>query len=239
MPPRLVGYQSWLYQMPCIGSQGNVFVSVPVPWHADLPDEPANRWLIACGDLTGRGEISACLKEALKGEIIDLLDAMSDPASILKALHRNLAELAWDCYFATLVVAVIDGGLHELTIANAGRIPPLLRHVDRRVVPIGEEAVGIPLWIVAKQSYGNVTVPFGPGDVVTFHSDGVIAVADHRDHLFDLDRLRRTIAQAGEGATSIEQSILEALHRFRGGRAQAEDITLLCLERTVATTLRG
>ena len=28
-PPRLVGYESWLYQMPCIDSSGDLFVSVP------------------------------------------------------------------------------------------------------------------------------------------------------------------------------------------------------------------
>jgi serine phosphatase RsbU (regulator of sigma subunit) len=137
------------------------------------------------------------------------------------------------------VVAVIDGQLHEVTIANAGRIPPLVRHVDRRVECIGEEVVGFPLWIHASQSYGDVTVPLGPGEVVTFHSDGVIAVLDHPERPFDLARLRRTIAQAGEVATSIGQSILAALHRSRGGRARTEDVTLLCLGRTVATTPRG
>jgi len=28
-PPRLVGYESWLCQMPCIDNSGDVFVSVP------------------------------------------------------------------------------------------------------------------------------------------------------------------------------------------------------------------
>jgi hypothetical protein len=30
-PPRLVGYESWLYQKPCIDSSGDVFVSTPLP----------------------------------------------------------------------------------------------------------------------------------------------------------------------------------------------------------------
>ena len=28
-PPRLVGYESWLYQMPCIDSSGDVFSLYP------------------------------------------------------------------------------------------------------------------------------------------------------------------------------------------------------------------
>ncbi len=48
-PPRLVGYESWLCQMPCIYSSGDVFVSVPLPTDADIPGEPPKRWLIALG----------------------------------------------------------------------------------------------------------------------------------------------------------------------------------------------
>ena len=38
-PPRLVGYGSWLCQMPRIDSSGDVFVSVPLPKDADIPGE--------------------------------------------------------------------------------------------------------------------------------------------------------------------------------------------------------
>jgi len=34
-PPRLVGYESWLCQMPRIDSSGDVFVSVPLPKNED------------------------------------------------------------------------------------------------------------------------------------------------------------------------------------------------------------
>ncbi len=60
--PRLVGYESWLYQMPCIDSGGDVFVSVPLPKTADLSDEPTNRWLIALGDVSGKGETASRLE---------------------------------------------------------------------------------------------------------------------------------------------------------------------------------
>ncbi len=55
-PPHLVGYESWLYQMPCIDSSGDLFVSVPLPGHVDLPGEPPNRWLVALGDISVKGE---------------------------------------------------------------------------------------------------------------------------------------------------------------------------------------
>jgi hypothetical protein len=69
-PPRLVGYESWLYQMPCIDSSSDLFVSVPLPGHVDLPGEPPNRWLVALGDISGKGETASHRKDAWVTELI-------------------------------------------------------------------------------------------------------------------------------------------------------------------------
>ncbi len=86
-PPRLLGYESWLYQMPCIDSSGDLFVSVPLPGQVDLPGEPPNRSLVALGDISGKGETASHLKDAWVTELIRLVGTTTDPASILKALN--------------------------------------------------------------------------------------------------------------------------------------------------------
>jgi phosphoserine phosphatase RsbU/P len=233
LPPRLVGYESWIYQMPCIDSSGDVFVSVPLPSDAHLLGEPPNRWLVALGDVSGKGEIASRLKYALETEVIRLAGTTADPASILKALNSIVIDPALECAFATLQVVVIDSGLHELTLANAGCVPPLLRHADRRVESLAEKVTGIPLWVMPEQTYENVTMPIGPSEVVILHSDGVTAVIDHLSNISDLDSLRLAITQASGGAASVGQSILEAIRRFGQGRAQFDDITVLCLGRVM------
>ena len=102
-PPRLVGYESWLYQMPCIDSSGDVFVSVPLPKDADDSGEPPNRWLVALGDISGKGETASRLKDALETEVIRLVGTMTDPASILKALNHYLVDNAMEYVCATFV----------------------------------------------------------------------------------------------------------------------------------------
>jgi phosphoserine phosphatase RsbU/P len=138
-----------------------------------------------------------------------------------------------ECAFALLQVVVIDGDRHELTLANAGYMPPLRRRADRRVESLDEEVSGFPLWIDPGMIYENVTVPIGPGEVVILHSDGVTAVADHRSQIFDLKSLRLAIAQAAGGAAWVGQSILDAIRRFGKGQAQVDDITLLCVGRVM------
>ena len=143
-PPRLVGYESWVYQIPCIDSSGDVFVSIPLPKDNDLTDEPPNRWLIALGDVSGKGETASRHKEALEAELIRLVGTTTDPASILRTLNNTLIDPAMECVFACLVVAVIDSDRHELAIANAGHGSPLLRRVDRRVAFLRRRSAGIP-----------------------------------------------------------------------------------------------
>jgi phosphoserine phosphatase RsbU/P len=232
-PPRLVGYESWLYQMPCIDSSGDVFVSVGLPMDVDPPDKPPSRWLVALGDIGGKGEIASRLKDGLETEVIRLAGTTNDPASILKTLNSKVNDPAMECAFATLQVVVIDSDRHELTLANAGYVAPLRRRADRRVESLDEEVSGFPLWIDPGMFYENITVPIGPGEIVILHSDGVTAVIDNQDNHFDLDSLRVAIAQAPGGAASVGQSILEAIRRFGKGQAQVDDITLLCLGRAV------
>jgi phosphoserine phosphatase RsbU/P len=229
-PPRLLGYESWLYQMPCMDNCGDVFISVPVLKDADLRCEPPNRWLVAVGDVSGRREATSRLTAESEAEVNRLAGTTGDPALILMALNNELFDPS---RFACLMVAVIDSDCHELTLASAGQVAPLIRRVDRRAESIAEQAIEYPLWIVPEPTYENVTLPIGPGEVVIFQSDGVTAVIDHQDHLFDLNSLRQAIAQATGDAASVGRSILEAIRRFGQGRPQMDDITLLCVGRPV------
>ncbi|MGO9917274.1 MAG: PP2C family protein-serine/threonine phosphatase [Isosphaeraceae bacterium] len=152
-PPRLAGYESWLYQMPCMYSGGDVFVSMPLPGHSELSIESPTHWLVAVGDVSGRGEAATRLKESLEAKVTQLVGTTTDPAAVLEALNNDPVE---PDSFACLLVAVIDSDGHELTLASAGHIAPFLRHTDRRIVSLGEQSIGVPLWIVPTPHYDNV-----------------------------------------------------------------------------------
>jgi phosphoserine phosphatase RsbU/P len=131
-PPRLVGYESWLYQMPCMDNCGDVFISVPIWKDADLRGEPPNRWLVAVGDVSeGGGRITP--EEKLEGDVNRLVGTTGDSSSILMALNNDPFD---PDRFASLMVAVIDSDCHELTLASAGQVAPLIRRVERQVESI-------------------------------------------------------------------------------------------------------
>ncbi len=216
----LVGFESWIFQMPRIDGGGDVFVSVPLPKEGDLPGEPPSRRLIALGDVFPRRDILSRLKLALEDGVIRATSTTTDPASILNALNGDLIDPAQSDKFATLLIVVIDGQGLELVIANAGHILPFIRRADRRVELLAEEVTGFPLGIVPEQTYENVTVPIDPGEVVVFYSDGVTAMLDHHSHIFGTNPLRQAIAQAPDGAASVGESIAEFIRRFGQGTAR-------------------
>jgi phosphoserine phosphatase RsbU/P len=230
-PLRLAGYDSWLYQKPCFDSIGDVFVSLPLPTNDDLLNMPPRRWLVAVGDICGRDEAASRLKDSLETEVARLAMTTSDPALILETLNNDPGNRTSEIVLATLLVAVIDTDRHELTVANAGIIAPLVRHADRRIESLAEEIAGFPLWFDPGQTYEHVTAPVAPGEVARMFSDGVSTVSNHTYCLFSLHDLREAIAQASDDPASVGQSLLDAIGRFRGDRPQPDDITLFCLGR--------
>jgi sigma-B regulation protein RsbU (phosphoserine phosphatase) len=230
-PPQLAGYSSWLYQMPCQHSSGDLLVCMPLGAHADLPGRSHNRLLVALGDVSGRGEAASSLKRRLAAEVVRLASTVIDPASLLEALNDAPLDPAESDRFATLLVAVIDGDRHELTLANAGHVAPVLRHAYRRTEPLARNLIGFPLWVLPGQTYEDVTVLVGPGDLLIFHSNGVTSVINETECIFGDDRLRQAIAGAPDDAISAGQSIIRAIEGFRGRRAQMDATTLFCLGR--------
>jgi phosphoserine phosphatase RsbU/P len=235
-PPRLTGYESWLYQMPCTGT-GDFFVSVPLPEHSGFSAELPTRWLVAIGDFGWSWREYSRLKDLMEAETRRLAGTAIDPASILEALNIDpLGTGDVSCVldsFACLLVALVDSDRHEMTLASAGHVSPLVRRVNRQTELLGGESAGLPLWVDPNQTYENVTMPIGPGEILVFYSDGVTELMDNQSNLFRPERLRQAISQAGGDASSVGQSILEATRRFGQGRAQIDDISLLCVGRAL------
>src|SRR5690349_14640579 len=111
--PRPTGYESWIYQMACHDSVGDVFLSTSLP---EVGETPAGRWLIALGEVSGRGAHVVRLKAALESELARLVRSETDPASLLEALNHGPEGLAEPEDFAMLMAAVLDADRHELVL---------------------------------------------------------------------------------------------------------------------------
>jgi sigma-B regulation protein RsbU (phosphoserine phosphatase) len=171
--------------------------------------------LLVVGDVSGKGLPAAMLVSVLVGVIRAEAAHGMDPATLLRSLNDRLMGRSHNGFTTCLAAHITADG--QLTVANAGHLPPYLN---------GEE-IGVPgslpLGILAEQRYETTFLRMSPGDRLTFVSDGVVeAQAQSKSapgELFGFDRTRELSRQPAA-------RIAEAAHAF----GQLDDITVVTVE---------
>jgi serine phosphatase RsbU (regulator of sigma subunit) len=132
-----------------------------------------------------------------------------------RALHGQVRG------FFTCCAALIDGE-GNLTIANAGHLPPYLNGEELAV------AHGLPLGIVDENEYPEKTWLLGASDRLTFVSDGVVEARDASGLLYGFERTR-----------SISRQPASTIARTAQQFGREDDITVLSVTREAALEAVG
>jgi hypothetical protein len=164
--------------------------------------------LVVIGDVAGKGLKAAMNVSMLMGALRKTTE--QSPAKILQSLNRVLAGS--DSF--TTCQAALFGANGELTIANAGHIPPYLN--SQEVALPG----GLPLGVLSEINYDEVRVYLHPGDRLLLVSDGVVEARNPSGELFGFDRVHNLSSQSAF-------YVAEAAKEF----GQEDDITVLTVRR--------
>lgn len=160
--------------------------------------------LIVVGDVSGKGLQAAMTVSAIVGALRGSQERR--PAQVLAHLNRVLCGQISG--FVTCSATRI--GDSELTVANAGHLPPY-RNGEELPVPSG-----LPLGILIQTAYEETRFELAPSDRLTFVSDGVVEARNAHGELFGFERMAAlTKKRASE--------IAEAAQRW----GQEDDITVL------------
>lgn len=167
--------------------------------------------LVVIGDVSGKGVSAAMLVAVLVGAICNQVESSFDPATMLVALNRRMMGRSGG-HFATCVAAEIsvDG---KVRIANAGHLPPYLN--GRELALEGS----LPLGLAVEAEWPTQEFALGPGDRLTFMTDGVVEATNSAKELFGFERTREI---SGEAAAAIA----ERARNF----GQEDDITVVGVE---------
>jgi len=160
--------------------------------------------LVVIGDVAGKGLKAAMNVSMLMGALRKTTER--NPAKILESLNRVLAGS--DSF--TTCQAALFAANGELTIANAGHIPPYLN--SQEVALPG----GLPLGVLPENSYEVVRLYLHPGDRLLMVSDGVVEARKPSGELFGFDRVHNLSNQSAF-------YVAEAAKDF----GQEDDITVL------------
>ena len=202
---------------------GSTAAQVGGDWY-DLFRLPDGAVGIAVGDVMGHDLTAAAAMGQLRSVLRSYAWQGGAPAVVLDHLDQLVQGLEM-AQLATAIYARLDlpgDGPGTLRLANAGHLPPVLRHPDGRTELLdGTRSllVGAELGTVRDE----LTVSVEAGSTLVLYTDGLVEQRG-LDPDVGLERLRAAVA-AVEGADA--ETVCEELLRALDGTGREDDVALL------------
>ena len=269
MPPEdQSGTRGEVYRLACLELRGGnraAVYEVELPgldaWVSCRPLHPATRggdlyYLSVCSqgsisritlaDVAGHGETVSALAEHLRDALREHADHW-DQSALIRQLNDSFFRISTEGKFATAILLghYVDTG--EMLFTNAGHLPPLWYRsaakewsLLQEETPYSKEIADLPLGIISGTAYTQTAVQLEPGDLLLLYTDGIIESCNDQGEQLGLDGLLETArALRVESAAEAGASLLEAVARFRGQTAAADDETVVALYRRPHPEVRG
>jgi serine phosphatase RsbU (regulator of sigma subunit) len=193
-----------------------------------------SKYVLAVGDVSGKGVSAALLMATTLSRFDAALSLKLGPAELLAHLDRELLPYTkprrQSCALCYVEVVGVNTVRPLLRTANAGCVPPYLKHADGSVEWIDTGGPPLGQGLGARNGYREVVRPLAAGDLVVLTSDGVVEARDHDDELFGFSRLEAAIA---DGPAQSPEAMLERLRSevaaFLGDREPHDDLTIVVL----------
>ncbi|MDR2483792.1 MAG: SpoIIE family protein phosphatase [Treponema sp.] len=192
-----------------------------------------NRVAVIIADVSGKGVPAALFMVVTKTLIKDhaLMDKSLD--EVFYTVNNQLCETNQTGMFVTVFMGILEINTGKFRYVNAGHNPPLIRQGGGEFTWL-ETKPGLALAIIEGVRFQVMETVLAEGDMVFLYTDGVTEAMDKAENLFSNRRMLETINRDGSGNNTINEHIgamLRAVQNFARGAEQADDITMLILER--------
>lgn len=221
--PSIKGYEFYDYYEPAQSVGGDYFDYVPL----------RNKLVaVAAADVAGKGIPAALLMARLYSAARFHLLTQSSVAKAMTGLNKEIASSGLGFRFITCVIAILNPKTHELTISNAGHLPPLLRHANGEVEQVAKGVGGLPLGVMPDQVFQEIVIPLEPGDTFVAFTDGITEAMNSKNDLYGNKLLTRFLSTGPKHPEELVKSLIQDVETFCEGRAQSDDMCLVCLRRS-------
>ena len=197
----------------------------------DYIELPGGRLAVVVADVSGKGISASLLMAKLSAETRYCLASEPSPAAAVGRLNRLFCDTSWEGRFVTMVVAVLDPRRHEVTIVNAGHLPPLLRRNATTVEPLAEEESRLPLGVDHDVDYVECVLLLAPSESLVLYTDGITEAMNAQDELYGSQRLLTLLGSEVDQVNLLGRRILDDVKEFVGARPQSDDMCLTCFGR--------
>jgi sigma-B regulation protein RsbU (phosphoserine phosphatase) len=220
--PECAGLEFFDYYSPAQHVGGDYYDYIPLP---------GDRLAVLIGDVAGKGVSAALLMARLSAAAHLCLSATDNVPQAVQHMSSLLMRAGREGRFCTLVLVVIELNRFQLTLVNAGHMPPIRRRAGHAAEEVGQEIIRVPLGVAA-EPYEQTTIAFEPGDTLVLYTDGVSEARNSAGELYGTERVLSALQSAPHAAEVSGQALLKDVRRFAEGRPQGDDLTIVCLSRT-------
>jgi serine phosphatase RsbU (regulator of sigma subunit)/anti-sigma regulatory factor (Ser/Thr protein kinase) len=185
---------------------------------------------LVIGDVTDKGVPAALLMATTRSILRAIAQRLVAPGQVLERVNEVLYPDIPPKMFVTCLYALLDPDSGHLQFANAGHDLPYHRHTTGEVTEL--RATGMPLGLMPGMHYEEKEVWLAPGEIILFHSDGIVEAHNEHREMFGFPRLMRLVGEHEEDKT-LKEFVLDDLAAFTGADwEQEDDITMVTLQRS-------
>ena len=191
-------------------------------------DEEHLAFLIA--DVSGKGIPAAMFMMTAKTLLKSYAESGMSVSEVLTQANNKLCEGNDAGMFVTVWMGYLNIKTGEVTYANAGHNPPLVRRADGSVEYV-KSRPGLVLAGMEGIRYRANTVQLAQGDILYLYTDGVTEATDLNNTLYGENRLEAVLkSEPTADVQSVCRKVKADVDAFAGDAPQFDDITMLTLQ---------
>jgi sigma-B regulation protein RsbU (phosphoserine phosphatase) len=216
--PPMAPLELWAQNRPSKVVSGDYYDVLPL-----AEDE----FLIAIGDVSGKGVPAALLMSMLRASLRTQAREGVSLAQMMRALNRLIHESTSDREFVTLFLARIDRRAMRLWYSNGGHNPPLLRRADGSIERLEEG--GLLLGAFAGVEFAEGSVDLRDDDLLVLYTDGLTEAVRADGAMFGEERLEAFLCDLEPAlpASVVLGRIESACSQWVEGADLEDDLTLV------------
>jgi serine phosphatase RsbU (regulator of sigma subunit) len=186
---------------------------------------------LSFGDVAGKGVPGALIMSRIASCVQNTTAFVHDVGKAITAINNHMCSNMVEGRFVTYVLVVIDLKTHQMSLANAGHMSPLIRRPDGSVEQFPDDTVGLPVGITEDYPYQVVSRTIEPGETVVIITDGVDEAMNPLGQLYTKERVVEFVKHGSPKAEDLGKALLADVRRHANGRPQNDDITIMTFSR--------
>jgi len=187
--------------------------------------------VLSFGDISGKGVPGAIIMSRMSSCVQSILEFTHDPLEAVAAINKHMCANAAEGRFVTYNFVLLDLKTNEVSLVNAGHMPPFILKPDGTVDEFPDESIGLPIGVMEDYPYEVEKRTINPGETVVLFTDGVDEAMNPEGELYTLERMRELIAKSPRDPEELGKILLADVRRHANGRPQNDDITIMTFGR--------